>query len=346
MPSTRNGFDTMGSWDRFTAFDFSAQIQERGGIWSETIPWNSKPGRPISQDDYKPPSPTAPSFQDATSSWSPPSSPAVSPINMVWESPPRSPVTAPMTTREKNKLADGLYAAACVGDLGHIKLLLSVGAPINAGTVVQGLYDAFKPAKSGRLSPLAGAATHGRRDVVQFLLAYGADLNPDVNQSSSSPLQQAIRANDIELARYLLELGADVNALNCYKTTPLMYAVKYGSQDMVQLVLAFDPNLSQLSFIGAAAVHWAVWPNRPEVLELLLLAGADCNHPMADGSTPLHCAVTGGHLQTVECLLTYGADPLRRNEDWRTPLQVAEENGHLEIAELILAAAHRRTTYP
>lgn len=364
MPSGRNGYDTMGSWDRFTACEFNEQIQKRyaavpppvsvaprltshrGGVWSESIPWNGKPGRLISQDDYKPPSPielpAAPLFQDATSNWSPPPSPTA-------RSPPHSPradsarvldspVMVPLTAREKNKLADQIYAAACAGDLDHTKLLLSLGAPINVGTVVQGLYEAFKPAKSGRLSPLAGAATHRQVDMVEFLLGCGADLNPDVNQSSSSPLHQAIKANDIELARFLLNLGADVSVLNCYKTTPIMYAVKYGSIDMVQLILDFKPDLSQLSFIGAAAVHWAVWPNRPEILELLLQAGADCNHPMADGSTPLHFAATYGHLKTVECLLKYGADPVRRDEDWKTPLQAAEESEHPEIAKLLIEA--------
>ncbi|KAK4545721.1 hypothetical protein LTR36_002675 [Oleoguttula mirabilis] len=348
----------MGSWDRFTAFEFNDQIQRRGGIWSESIPWNSKPGRSISQDDYRPPSPVelpaAPLFQDATSSWSPPPSPTVrSRSSTLSRSPARSPradsarvvdspVMTPLTAREKNQLADKLYAAACAGDWDHIKLLLSLGAPIDAGTVVEGLYEAFKPSKSGRLSPLAGAATHRQTETVEFLLGCGAHLNPDINQSSSSPLHQAIKANDIDLARFLLELGADASILNCYKTTPIMYAVKYGSKDMVKLVLEFKPDLSQLTFIGAAAVHWAVWPDRPEILELLLQAGADCNHPMADGSTPLHCAATGGHLKTVECLLRYGADPVRRNEDWKTPLQVAEESEHPEIAQLLKDAALRR----
>ncbi|KAK5127062.1 hypothetical protein LTR85_008421 [Meristemomyces frigidus] len=358
MPSGRKGYDTMGSWDRFTAFEFNDQIQKRGGVWSESIPWTSKPGRSISQDDYKPPSPielpAAPLFQQATSSWSPPSSPtARSRSSTLSPSPPRSPradsarvlnspIMTPLSAREKNQLADKLYAAACAGDLEHIKLLLSFGAPINAGTVVEGLYEAFKPSKSGRLSPLAGAATHRQTDTVEFLLGCGADLNPHVNQSSSSPLHQAIKANDIDLARFLLELGANASILNCYKTTPIMYAVKYGSKAMVSLVLQFQPDLSQLSFVGAAAVHWAVWPNKPDSLELLLQAGADANHAMADGSTPLHCAATGGHLGTVECLLRYGADPVRRDEDWKTPLQVAEESGHEEIATMLREAAGRR----
>ncbi|KAK0256413.1 hypothetical protein LTR91_011970 [Friedmanniomyces endolithicus] len=349
------GYDTMSAWDR-TAFEFNDQIQQRGGVWTGRIPWNSATGRTISQDDYKPPSPVelpaAPLFRDATASWSPPASPTTRSRSSTLSPPmsPRadsalcSPVMALLTAKEKRKLGEKLYSASCAGDLAHIKLLLSLGAPVNSSMLVKELYESFKPAKSGMLSPLAGAAGHRQLDVVELLLAEGAELNPHVNHSSSSPLHEAVRADDIELARFLLELGANASSLNAYKTTPLMYAVKYSSADMVRLLLSYKPDLNQVSFIGTAAVHWAVWPNRPEILELLLQAGADKDHQLLDGSTLLHCAVKAEHKETVECLLRFGADPQRRNDAWQTPLQVAEEGGCVEIARMLREATLRRHT--
>ncbi|KAK1024374.1 hypothetical protein LTR33_017916 [Friedmanniomyces endolithicus] len=249
-----------------------------------------------------------------------------------------SPVMALLTAKEKRKLGEKLYSASCAGDLAHIKLLLSLGAPVNSSMLVKELYESFKPAKSGMLSPLAGAAGHRQLDVVELLLAEGAELNPHVNHSSSSPLHEAVRADDIELARFLLELGANASSLNAYKTTPLI------SADMVRLLLSYKPDLNQVSFIGTAAVHWAVWPNRPEILELLLQAGADKDHQLLDGSTLLHCAVKAEHKETVECLLRFGADPQRRNDAWQTPLQVAEEGGCVEIARMLREATLRRHT--
>lgn len=371
MAPTKSGYDTMASWDRFTTFEFNEQVQRQcaamplykpatqsfhTGVHGKPLAQDSKPV-PLTSHTHKQPSPIkppAPTFRTATSSWSPPSSPGARSRSSTL-TPPRSPrvdsarpsdspICTPMTPREKNKLADSLYAAACAGDLDHIKLLLSLGAPINAGTMVEGLYEAFKPAKPGLLSPLAGAARNGQMDAVELLIAAGAEPNPNVNRSSSSPLHQAIRADDLELSRLLLELGANINSLNDYKTTPLMYAVKYGSAKLVELILEHHPDMDRLSFIGAAAIHWAVWPNRPEIMELLVAAGADCDHKMADGSTPLHCASTGGHLETVECLLRMGANPTLRNDDWRTPFQVAVECGHEQIAALLREATLRRRT--
>ncbi|GAB1726687.1 hypothetical protein NU195Hw_g6294t1 [Hortaea werneckii] len=371
MAPTKSGYDTMASWDRFTTFEFNEQVQRRCGsaplstpdtqsfhtdVRRKPLARDSKPV-PLMSRPHKQPSPIkppAPNFKTATSSWSPPSSPGARSRSSTL-TPPRSPrvdsarpsnspICTPMTPREKNKLADSLYAAACAGDLDHIKLLLSLGAPINAGTMVEGLYEAFKPAKPGLLSPLAGAARNGQMDAVELLIAAGAEPNPGVNRSSSSPLHQAIRADDLELSRLLLELGANINSLNDYKTTPLMYAVKYGSAKMVELILEHHPDMARLSFIGAAAIHWAVWPNRPEIMELLVAAGADCDHRMADGSTALHCASTAGHLETVECLLRMGADPTLKNDDWKTAFQIAVESGHERLAALLREATLRRRT--
>jgi ankyrin repeat protein len=129
--------------------------------------------------------------------------------------------------------------------------MISLGASMNTPTKVNGLYEAFKPAKHGHLSPLAGAVTNGQVAAVKLLLSYGADVNPHVNHSSSSPLHQACHANDIEMVRLLLSADANVNMQNCYKTTPLMYAVKYGSPALVALILSYYPHLEVRSFMEA-----------------------------------------------------------------------------------------------
>jgi len=332
----------------------------RGG----TLYWQSAPRRSISLENFEPLTPvelpsafdSVPRFEAATAMWSPPTSPgARSRSGTFSRSPPHSPkadsayvldspVMAPLTAKAQNQLADKLYAAACAGDLAHVRLLLSLGAPVNSSTLVKDLYDGFKPAKSGHLSPLAGAASHGQRDTVKLLLAHGATLNPTVAQSSSSPLHQACRANDIEMTRLLLALGADINALSCYRTTPLMYAAKQGSAELVRTVLQSQPNLHQTSCFSSAAIHWVIWSGHSKLAEMLLRAGADKNHALPDGSTPLHLAALYGGVETVQVLLRFGADLARRNEDWKTPLQVAEDNGRVHVVTVLKEALVRRAT--
>lgn len=245
---------------------------------------------------------------------------------------------SPVSPEERTSLASLLYAASCSGDLPQISLLISLGASLNTATKVNGLYEAFKPAKHGHLSPLAGAATYGQIEAVKFLITHGADVNPHVNHSSSSPLHQACHSNDIEMVRLLLSADAQVNVQNCYKTTPLMYAVKYGSPALVALVLSYYPRLEVPSFMGMTAAHWAVFNGRPEALVSLLRAGANPDAIMADGSTPLHCAAMNGTEEMASSLIAYGADVGLRDGQDRTVMEVALSNKRDGVVEILRAA--------
>ncbi|WPG98159.1 histone-lysine N-methyltransferase EHMT1-like protein [Acrodontium crateriforme] len=328
------GYDVMAAWDRIFT------LQPRDSIQHGCL-------QPQFHDLLA--SKTILPFQHAKQSWSPPSSPQSlsfpsSPAN----SPPSSPLAPAcdvaasrrisLSAKGKHSLADKLYAAACAGDLDHVQLLLDMGAPINVGTVIENLYETFKPAKSGRLSPLAGAAGHGQFDMAELLIVHGAAINPSLDQSSCSPLHEACRANDSEMARFLLELGADVDMNNCYKTTPLMYAAKHGSVDLMETLLEFAPDLHKRSFINTAAIHAAIWPAKIDVLELLLRAGANPDQPLFDGSTPLHCAANVRNPNVAQCLLKYNADPTRRNEQGKTALEIAQESDCIEVAQLLSKA--------
>lgn len=250
--------------------------------------------------------------------------------------PTQTPTSSPNADKEhKAALAEKLFAASCAGDIDHMQLLLSLGAPVNTPSLIPDLFTVFKPPKPGFLSPLAGAAGAGHLAACHLLLAHGARINPGMRESSSSPLHQACRADDVEIAAFLLAQGADVDGLNCYKTSPLMYAVKYGSAPLVRLILSYNPDLNVRSFIGTAAIHWVIWPGHEELVELLLQAGADPDMRVADGATPLHCAAATGLTGVVRVLLKYGADAGKRNEGWVLPAEVARERGFAECAEVL-----------
>ncbi|KAM3418463.1 hypothetical protein BST61_g4448 [Cercospora zeina] len=277
--------------------------------------------------------PTIPAFQVALSKWSPPVSPGTaSPASR--QAPSRRTRTSP--ARTPSQIANSLFVAACAGDLQAMRSAISHGASVNSSVLVPGVFEAFKPAKSGQLSPLAGAASNGQLAAVEFLIANGAEISPCTTKSASSPLHQACRSNSFDIVSLLLEHGADVDIDNAYKVTPTMYACKYSSKEIISLLLQHRPNLNKVSHIGSTALSWAVFSARPGVAELLLRARADPNQTMPDGNTALYCAILTGSASMVKVLLRHGADPFVRNEAYETPLQVAQaHDGNEQIVAML-----------
>ncbi len=106
------------------------------------------------------------------------------------------------------------------------------------------------------------------------------------------------------VAEYLLEKGADVNAVakNAAGYTALTGAVASGHKDL------------------------AAW---------LVSKGANVNHRYASGFSPLMTAAANGHLEIAQMLLDHGADPAARTDDGKTALRFAEERGQKAVAEFL-----------
>ena len=82
-----------------------------------------------------------------------------------------------------------------------------------------------------------GAAAGGNVDVVNALIAAGADVNSRSNDGSTSLTVAAFRGN-LGCAKALIAAGADVNAKNNSGDTALMIAVKRNYPDIVALLQA------------------------------------------------------------------------------------------------------------
>ncbi|NOX55854.1 MAG: hypothetical protein GXP27_15710 [Planctomycetes bacterium] len=113
-------------------------------------------------------------------------------------------------------------------------------------------------------SPIADlwtAASQGNLEAIKRHLAAGADINarfvaPGIPASGATPLHLAVLADQREVARYLIQHGADLNAK------------------------ARDEH-------GGTPLHWAAALGRFEMARILIEAGADVNARDNHGFTPL-----------------------------------------------------------
>lgn len=225
------------------------------------------------------------------------------------------------------------------GDLDRVDSLMSSGIDINER--IKGSWTA-----------LHHAAVSGHRDVVELLIAKGADIDVK-DEWERTPLLLAIeRKKKDGVAELLITKRADVNVMGQDGDTSLLAALRNSNENLAELlitkgaevnVLARTPLQTNLSVIQAREpLHYAALFGFEHVTELLIAKGAkvDARDRRNDGYTPLHEAVAQGHEEVVKILIANGADVNAKTKPWhggdgKTAMDIASEAGHADIVELL-----------
>lgn len=153
-----------------------------------------------------------------------------------------------------NQLINSFYDAIENGDIAVLQAILEEHPP-------------FLHQRVGRNSWIELAGRYGSIPVIEFLINAGLEPTP--------ALGDAVRYDRVDVARWLLDRGAQIVPPSAEWGGPLLVAVATGSLEMVQLLLerGADPNASwgspPLSALGDALVR-----GRTEIAEVLLAHGA------------------------------------------------------------------------
>lgn len=123
-------------------------------------------------------------------------------------------------------------------------------------------------------SPLHIASVRGNIDVVELLIAAGADANSQEFQKGDTPLHWAALAGHTLIIERLVRAGADVDALNDYQNTPLHIAASVGHAEAAKRLIELDANLTARNQWGRTAMHLAGRKEMFDVVELLKAKGA------------------------------------------------------------------------
>jgi ankyrin repeat protein len=140
------------------------------------------------------------------------------------------------------------------------------------------------------------AVRNGSFEMAKLLLDYGADVNYRSYHGVRSPMEEAIDQRSKEMASLLIDYGAETSETSVWHDSPLVYAAKKGALDIVSLLLdhGVDPNEENAedhTALTAAASGGPSTVDRAKILKVLLEAGAD---PEAMGvcSENVGCALT------------------------------------------------------
>ena len=152
----------------------------------------------------------------------------------------------------------GIFAAAVNGRTDELRSLVENDPA---------LVNAYSP---DGFTPLGLAAFFGHAEAVEALLAAGADVNLTSRESMKMPplgSAMAVQRNDI--ARTLIEHGADVNAKAVNDLTALHTAAARGNLEAAKLLLDHGADINASSTDGKTPLSYAEEHNHPEMVEFL-----------------------------------------------------------------------------
>ena len=184
-------------------------------------------------------------------------------------------------------------------------------------------------------TPLHLASRYGHIEVARILLEFGADLTAQ-NRDWETPLHVALRDGQVEVACMLLEFGADPTAQNENGDTLLHVASRVGQVQVAHMLLDRVADLAAQNEDGETPLHLALLRGHVEVAGMLIKRGADLTAKNKDGETPLCLALRVGHVEVACMLIEHGADVSTREEDGWTPLHLASRDGQVEIACMLI----------
>ena len=141
-------------------------------------------------------------------------------------------------------------------------------------------------------------------DLFKEFVAMGADVN--VKHYGEQPLHVVAEGGKEELAKILLDAGAEVNAENKRKKTPLHKACNSGADNVINLLLNNGANIEAKDDGGQTPLTYAAMRNNPSAVKLLLDNGANIEAKDDKGQTPIFYSLYDPVI--LEALLQAGAD--------------------------------------
>jgi ankyrin repeat protein/L-ascorbate metabolism protein UlaG (beta-lactamase superfamily) len=181
-------------------------------------------------------------------------------------------------------------------------------------------------------TPLHLAAEAGRQDVVDLLIAKGADKKA-LCRDGRNLLHCAAAGRLVDLMDRLVKEGFPVDGPDRYGRTPLLKAAAAGSDGAAEFLLSRGANVMSRDYYDQTPLHEATFSGNLRLLDILVKHGADIEAVNQEGSTPLLYVSQTGRSEVIDWLLEHGAKLDVRNTFNETPLTFPLGNGFQQLVE-------------
>ena len=145
-------------------------------------------------------------------------------------------------------------------------------------------------------------------EMVELLLSYGAELNPDAAQLGDNMgyLGCAASSAGLEMVQLLVEAGAEVDGTYWNGVTPAMDAA-YVSVRILKYLTEQGADINARSGYNDTPLMYAVWGKNRECVEFLLSEGADAS-VVSEGQTAYEMAIERDDQESIKIFKKYGKD--------------------------------------
>ena len=232
---------------------------------------------------------------------------------------------------------DGLTAIQHATNRGYGQManLLAAATPPAGGT---------EPGDARENRTLLAAARDGNANAAALALRAGARLETR-DSDGRTPLLLAVTHRRLPVARLLVALGANPDALDDRHDTPWLVTGVTGDVEIAKLLLTADPDLTLRNRFGGISIIPA--SERGHVQYVRFVANTtniDVNHVNDLGWTALLEAVILGdgsrpYQEIVRTLLKAGANPSIADNDGVTALEHAHNRGQGTVATILRRAS-------
>ena len=144
---------------------------------------------------------------------------------------------------------------------------------------------------------------------------------------------------NVEILKYLVSQGTDVNEKDRWGWTPLHQALRTNSNvNVLKYLMKQVVEINEKDKHGNVLLHYAASNPRVEILKYLVSRGADVNAENKNGWTPLFFVAGGNsNVDVLKYLVNQGADINEKNKRGCVLLHYAAGNPNVEILKYLVS---------
>ncbi len=189
---------------------------------------------------------------------------------------------------------------------------------------------------------------YNRSPIAMYLVKKGALINAQ-NIHGVTPLMVATRIQNVELSKFLIQSGADVNLKDRNGNNALFNLINAGNFDDYKIEIAnylvdAKTNLNNQNNDGYTILHEAMNAKKHQLLKLFIEKGADTSLKNKKNKTALAQAIINSNMDAVKMLLAYEKNINQLDEYGSTMLHSAILNDRFDLMKLLLDAGADKKT--